>query len=37
MEKKDFKDLRAAVMLLENPGAGIRLMNLIGYPIEGMI
>ncbi len=37
MEKKDFNDLRIAVMLLEEPGAGIRLMNLIGYPIEGMI
>lgn len=37
MEKKDFNDLRTAVMLLEDPGAGIRLMNLIGYPIEGMI
>jgi len=37
MEKKDFDDLRTAVMLLEDPSAGIRLMNLIGYPIEGMI
>ncbi len=37
MENKEFDDLRTAVMLLEDPGAGIRLMNLIGYPIEGMI
>jgi len=37
MEKKDFDDLRTAVMLLEDPGAGIRLMNLIGYPIEATI
>jgi len=37
MEKKDSNDLRTAVMLLEDPGAGIRLMNLIGYPIEGLI
>ncbi len=37
MEKKDFNDLRTAVMLLEDTGIGIRLMNVIGYPIEGMI
>ena len=37
MEKKDFDDLRTAVMLLEDTGIGIRLMNLIGYPIEATI
>ncbi len=37
MEKKDLNDLKTAVRFLEDPGAGIRLMNLIGYPIEGMI
>ncbi len=37
MDKKDLEDLRTAVMLLEEPGVGIRLMNVIGYPIEGMI
>jgi len=35
MHKKDLDDLRTAVMLLED--IGIQLMNLIGYPIEGMI
>jgi hypothetical protein len=37
MEKKDWNDLRTAVRLLENPGVSIRLINLIGYPIEGFI
>ncbi len=37
MEEKDFNDLKTAVMLLEDTGIGIRLMNLIGYPIEAMI
>jgi hypothetical protein len=35
MEKKDRNDLRTAVRLLENPGVSIRLINLLGYPIEG--
>jgi hypothetical protein len=37
MEKKDRNDLRTAVHLLENPGISIRLINLLGYPIEGII
>jgi hypothetical protein len=37
MEKKDQNDLRRAVHLLENPGLSIRLINLLGYPIEGFI
>jgi hypothetical protein len=37
MEKKDRNDLKTAVRLLENPGVSIRLINLIGYPIEGFI
>ncbi len=37
MEKKDRSDLRIAVHLLENPGLSIRLINLLGYPIEGII
>jgi len=37
MEKKDRNDLRTAVNLLENPGVSIRLINLLGYPIEGII
>jgi hypothetical protein len=37
MEKKDLDDLRNAVMLLEDTDIGMRLLNLIGYPIEGMI
>ena len=37
MENSDLNDLRAAVILLEKPGPGIRLVNLLGYPIEGMI
>lgn len=37
MEKKDRNDLRTAVHLLENPGLSIRLINLLGYPIEGFI
>ena len=37
MEERDWNDLRAAVNLLENPGASIRLINLLGYPIEGFI
>lgn len=37
MEQRERNDLRTAVILLERPGTGIRLINLIGYPIEGMI
>jgi len=37
MEKRDSKDLRLAVNLLEKPGLSIRLINLLGYPIEGVI
>jgi hypothetical protein len=37
MGKKDRNDLRTAVRLLENPGLSIRLINLLGYPIEGFI
>jgi hypothetical protein len=37
MENSDLNDLRSAVILLEKPGTGIRLVNLLGYPIEGMI
>ena len=37
MEKRDRNDLRTAVILLEKPSRGIRLINLLGYPIEGMI
>jgi hypothetical protein len=37
MEKKDRNDLRTAVHLLETPGVSIRLINLLGYPIEGFI
>jgi len=37
MEEKDSSDLRTAVALLERPGAGIRLINLLGYPIEGVL
>ncbi len=37
MEEKDLSDLRTAVALLERPGAGIRLINLLGYPIEGVL
>ena len=37
MEKRDRNDLRTAVNLLENPGISIRLINLLGYPIEGII
>ena len=37
MEKKDRNDLRTAVNLLEKPGLSIRLINLIGYPIEGFM
>src|SRR5512147_3150268 len=37
MEKRDSKDLRMAVNLLEKPGLSIRLINLLGYPIEGVI
>jgi hypothetical protein len=37
MEKNDRNDLRTAVRLLENPGVSIRLINLLGYPIEGFI
>jgi hypothetical protein len=37
MEQKDRNELRIAVNVLENPGVSIRLINLIGYPIEGVI
>jgi len=37
MEKRDYDDLTTAVNLLEKPGLSIRLINLIGYPIEGVI
>jgi hypothetical protein len=37
MEKKDYNDLRMAVNLLEKPSLSIRLVNLLGYPIEGVI
>ena len=37
MENRDINDLRMAVILLEKPGMGIRLINLLGYPIEGLI
>ncbi len=37
MEKKDRNDLRTAVYLLENPRVSIRLINLLGYPIEGFM
>ena len=37
MENGDINDLRMAVILLERPGMGIRLINLLGYPIEGLI
>jgi hypothetical protein len=37
MEEKDYNDLRTAVNLLEKPGLSIRLINLLGYPIEGII
>ncbi len=37
MEKKDLNDLRTAVVLLEDIDIGMRLMNLIGYPIEAAI
>jgi hypothetical protein len=37
MEEQDWNDLRAAVNLLENPGMSFRLINLLGYPIEGFI
>lgn len=37
MENRDIDDLRMAVILLEKPGVGIRLINLLGYPIEGFI
>jgi hypothetical protein len=37
MEKKDYNDLRTAVNLLEKPSLSIRLVNLLGYPIEGVI
>jgi hypothetical protein len=37
MEKKDIDELRRAVNLLEKPGLSIRLINLLGYPIEGII
>ena len=37
MEEQDRNDLRTAVNLLENPGLSFRLINLLGYPIEGFI
>jgi len=37
MEERDCNDLREAVKLLEEPGVGLRLVNLLGYPIEGII
>jgi hypothetical protein len=37
MEERDYNDLRTAVNLLEKPGLSIRLINLLGYPIEGVI
>lgn len=37
MEKRDCDDLKTAIHLLEKPGLSIRLINLIGYPIEGLI
>ena len=37
MEKRDSNDLRMAVNLLEKPGLSIRLINLLGYPIEGIV
>jgi len=37
MEKRDYNDLRMAVNLLERPGLSIRLINLLGYSIEGII
>jgi hypothetical protein len=37
IEETDSRDLGVAAILLEKPGAGIRLINLLGYPIEGMI
>ena len=37
MEPRDADDLKRAVKLLENPGLSIRVINLLGYPIEGII
>jgi hypothetical protein len=37
MEKRDSNDLKMAVNLLEKPGLSIRLINLLGYPIEGIV
>jgi hypothetical protein len=37
MEKNDRNDLRTAVVLLERPRLGIRLVSLVGYPIEGIL
>lgn len=37
MEEKDFYDLTRAVVFLEKPGLGIRIISLIGYPIEGVL
>jgi len=37
MEERDCNDLGIAVNLLEEPGVGVRLVNLLGYPIEGII
>ena len=37
MDKSDRNDLRTAVVLLERPRLGIRLISLVGYPIEGIL
>ena len=37
MEQREHSDLRTAAILLEKPGIGIRLLNLMGDPIEGML
>ncbi len=37
MEERDRNDLRTAVNLLENPGLSFRLINLLGFPVEGFI
>jgi len=37
MKERDYNDLRTAVNLLEEPGVGVRIVNLLGYPIEGII
>jgi hypothetical protein len=37
MEERDRNDLRTAVILLERPRPSIRLVSLVGYPIEGIL